>query len=1516
MKYVKTNKIIAFILSMVMILSNVLPNLTSDVFGFGNVTDSSKSIEPVVEYSDSGQTEPERETTGTDLDNFNLYLDYGTISDKVSGDTLFVKDQSNKINATLRIEYTGDKVYNAGDLSMTFNYPTGIERDNPNYDMFSDVGAELKGSGSGRGDWYYTKKNGELTFTNKQATTGSFTSSIEIILEMPYIRQVISGFESTMNASFGVNGIDSVLNSKTLYFSTETTHDETYPYSITSSSYIYKYSISDPSKYNYKGYSLNDYYIMNVDFSSKIQLKNRGFISLDTYSLPDDCFFVDTNNNEYKYSENSDDHLSTDFRSKSIVIAIPKSKYNVGDNILVTWNKDVTFFDTNETYQGSLEYQIAILDNTIIREGKLFTINKNVSKNRVYFNELKENNGVDFNWGINLSFNQNLYDSTYCAPSYTEIIDDQVVLDGIRNFNEGEYYLNYIKFVPETTLKRKCDIKVYAKKFSDPEYSFIEQFTYNNEDVNIALDSEKKYEHFKIIIDGDWAAYKNFTLQIGAHLNLDNPDDYINSSSIYAKNTVNCNVTLNDETSDTDKAYSFIELIPIYARVDSNITSSKYSIKNDKLLYDLSFEGNNYVNKNDILLKTHKMSFDFSIPSCFDYNKITKDNFKISGKLYNSIGDTYIDTSSYYLPSQFYDVDFKIFQEGGEKIVKADITIKDGYYLYLRNYYFNTSIYMGFDTYSILENKGELPSYITPNGTNYKCEDFSHVYWKNESSFSEINLDIPSIAGNTYQGVEKFVNTGLGFTKDPSMTTAGGDYSYKLRIAGGETTLDNIVLYDNLEEAYGDNEYWKGTFNGLDTTLLDMICEGEGHNYTVYYSKDKNQAFDLSDAGWIKEADWTDALSDVKSIAIDLGDIRLNPKSLAYVIVNMKAPENTNPGLKAYNSYAADYKAYDSATGTLMETIKALPSNTTEVIYNKNITYTVNKIWNGKSSDSVEIKLFANGTEKETITLNADNKWTHTFADLPVLDDSFSPIEYTVEETPIKGYEISYNTKTDINENITSDITNTVLPFNHTVIKKWKNVEFPVPVIIKLMANGKVKAAVKMQEFKNNEQSYTFKDLPVYDDNGNKIEYTVVEKNIFDEMEYIDWIWYDGGMEYENLLYEYFNNKDGNVPDTQEYINSIYNNPNLTVTQKNYSIKDVPENYRDYITTENDKISEIINEIYSPTKFTINKKWNTNSEKIKLNVKTENGYDAEYDYINILDSDGSVLERIDFEKLGLVISKNEYKTDKTYTAEVHMKDGKVYKTSVNMDKFTKSPVECDLYVDGKVVDTFTLNEENGWKYTVTPSEKDNANAISLYSDDIIIDDDVIIVDPGDNPGGDEWEIHVYEDLDGVCSICGKTQEDGNHETIIDSDGDNTGTGNENTGSDNTGGDNTYHYHEYVDDNGICSVCGKTKDEGDHDKGVVHPKDEDDGIPEIPIDPHSVKEKTKGEWKTSITHTENGNNIDYTITNDVEHEIKIATITVSDPEPPVDTGNNNYLWIYFLTLGIGFAGILISRKKKQ
>lgn len=1418
----KSNKIIAFILSMVMILSNVLPNITSDVFGLIPATEwfsGPTTIEPLIEYSDSGQALPERETTGTDLDNFEFSLKYGTIEDEIENDTLFVKDQSNKINATLRIEYRGEQSYNAGDLSMTFNYPTGIYRNSPNHDMLSDVGAELEGSGSGRGDWYYTKKNGELIFTNKQATTGSFTSSIEIVLEMPGIRNVISGFNSTLSASLNVNEFDTVLNSKNLFFSTKTTHDELKLNDIELIPYTYRTYSTDSSTYIYNGYKLDDYYIIGICLCSFLDQNNRGYNLTDTVTVPDDCFiFKDTvknNSNVYVETGYSENSTVIGGRNNTLYIAVPKNNYTTDDQITVTWNKKAVFLDEGETWEESLEKKIPVTENNIVVNtiNAKSGINKRPRTDDLIRLDFGENRGREVEWEIDLSDNTGYSeDPVSFAPKYTEIIDEHTYLtdknrNKVREFIEDEYYLTYLEFYSPSKGKKTddCNINIYAKKDFDLEYTYIDNIVFNNtKSIKVNLDSSKKYTDFKITIDGNWAGGKNKdrqspSIRIGAFLNV---LDFSHNEAM-VKNEVSCNEVLNNDISLENIYYAYMTIKDIYAEVKASASRVSYKLNDSKISYEPSLSGYYHTTiprKYYDSFKVHRLSFDISIPSYMNFGEITKEQISIQDTVYNENDNSLVSNK---ITSEYFNMNYTINQKDNNKILSINITIKDGYYIshlkkigtydfyYAQGYFFfKPLIYMDFDTYSNLLNIGKLPTSFPVSISNYKCEDFIYIpdtCWKNQSDNSYTTLTIPSLAGNTYQGVEKFANTGSGFTKDPSMTTAGGDYSYKLRIAGGETTLDNIILYDNLEEAYGDKEYWKGTFNGLDTTLLDMICEGEDYNYTVYYSKDKNQVFDLSDAGWIKEAKWTDALSNVKSIAIDLGGIRLNPKSLAYVIVNMKAPENANPGLKAYNSYAADYKAYDSSTGTLMETIKALPSNTTEVIYNKNITYTVNKVWDGKATDSVEVKLFANSEEKETITLNADNKWTHTFTDLPALDDSFSPIEYTVEETALNLYNTSYETVTDKDGNITTTVVNT------------------------------------------------------------------------------------------------------RVPDI----------------------------------------------------YTITKAWNINSEKIKLNIKTESGYDAEYDYINILDNDGNILESIDFEKLGLVISKNEYKTDKTYTAEVHMKDGKVYKTPVNMNKFTPTPIECDLYVDGKVADTFTLNEENGWKYTVIPSEKDNTNGISLYSDDVIISDadDIIIVDPGDNPVGDDGEPHEYKDLDGVCAECGKTKEDGYHYIIEEAGdvephdyidfngvcaecGETLENGYHNTEKpkepDNTEDDKKEenNYHEYVDDNGICSVCGKSKDE--HDKGTVIGKDDEEGIPvipELPTDPHSIKEKTKGEWKTSITHTENGNNIDYTITNDVQHEIEISTITVSDPPEIVDTGNNNYLWIYLVIFGIGLTGMFFSKKKK-
>ena len=42
------------------------------------------------------------------------------------------------------------------------------------------------------------------------------------------------------------------------------------------------------------------------------------------------------------------------------------------------------------------------------------------------------------------------------------------------------------------------------------------------------------------------------------------------------------------------------------------------------------------------------------------------------------------------------------------------------------------------------------------------------------------------------------------------------------------------------------------------------------------------------------------------------------------------------------------------------------------------------------------------------VTLNADNHWTYTWEQLPKKDDGENPVTYTVEETPIDGWEARY----------------------------------------------------------------------------------------------------------------------------------------------------------------------------------------------------------------------------------------------------------------------------------------------------------------------------------------------------------------------------------------------------------------------------------------------------------------------------------------------------------------------------
>lgn len=69
------------------------------------------------------------------------------------------------------------------------------------------------------------------------------------------------------------------------------------------------------------------------------------------------------------------------------------------------------------------------------------------------------------------------------------------------------------------------------------------------------------------------------------------------------------------------------------------------------------------------------------------------------------------------------------------------------------------------------------------------------------------------------------------------------------------------------------------------------------------------------------------------------------------------------------------------------------------------IILTVEKKWNGESANQVEIKLLADGTTKEKVTLTEADQWKHSFENLPKFDaNDGHEIVYTVEETALSGY--------------------------------------------------------------------------------------------------------------------------------------------------------------------------------------------------------------------------------------------------------------------------------------------------------------------------------------------------------------------------------------------------------------------------------------------------------------------------------------------------------------------------------
>ena len=175
------------------------------------------------------------------------------------------------------------------------------------------------------------------------------------------------------------------------------------------------------------------------------------------------------------------------------------------------------------------------------------------------------------------------------------------------------------------------------------------------------------------------------------------------------------------------------------------------------------------------------------------------------------------------------------------------------------------------------------------------------------------------------------------------------------------------------------------------------------------------------------------------------------------------------------------------------KTVVSGDMNSGYMITNTNVeklSIPVTKKWVGKAGDSATVKLLADGSVKETITLNAAGNWNHTFVNLPKYDaNDGHEIVYTLDETKVNGYTTGISGTAMTGFTITNTITGKV---SVPVTKKW--IGKPASSAkIELYADGVKKDSITLNE--ENHWQHTFTNLDKYK-NGAEIKYTVKEEAI------------------------------------------------------------------------------------------------------------------------------------------------------------------------------------------------------------------------------------------------------------------------------------------------------------------------------------------------------------------------------------------------------------------------------------
>ena len=192
--------------------------------------------------------------------------------------------------------------------------------------------------------------------------------------------------------------------------------------------------------------------------------------------------------------------------------------------------------------------------------------------------------------------------------------------------------------------------------------------------------------------------------------------------------------------------------------------------------------------------------------------------------------------------------------------------------------------------------------------------------------------------------------------------------------------------------------------------------------------------------------------------------------------------------------FSADGFTKGEVSGNMKDGFEISNKKTAQETTPEKISVTVEKEWEGEALESVSVQLFADDEAYgDPIILNADNNWTHTWAELDKTQADGTPIEYTVEEAESDEYNlVGFSTADDKEGNLTYHLVNTkVAPemVNVTVKKNWVG-EPASEISFTLTRNG---VAADTQTLTGEPWTYTWTDLPKVDEKGVAYAYFVEE---------------------------------------------------------------------------------------------------------------------------------------------------------------------------------------------------------------------------------------------------------------------------------------------------------------------------------------------------------------------------------------------------------------------------------------